>query len=157
MCRDLYTIYLSLQRYGKDIVQTTTHIKMWLQRYSVVRKSVGPQDCEGSSPSRPTNMWLDGRVWFNAPDLKSGDRASDPWVQILLQPPFICSFISVGQIATLTKQRSKVQVLERAPLSGVSLVWFKALVLGTRDREFESLTPDHLEIMILQTVVSLIK
>lgn len=28
--------------------------------------------------------WSDGRAWFNAPDLKSGDRVTGPWVQILL-------------------------------------------------------------------------
>ena len=32
-------------------------------------------------------IWRSGRAWFNAPDLKSDDRATDPQVRILPSPP----------------------------------------------------------------------
>lgn len=36
-------------------------------------------------------IWRSGRAWFNAPDLKSGDRETDPWVRILPSPPISVS------------------------------------------------------------------
>lgn len=47
-------------------------------------------------------FWLDGRAWLNAPDLKSGERESVPWVQILLQPPYgvVCVMVSTQVCGT---------------------------------------------------------
>lgn len=40
-------------------------------------------------------------------------------------------------------------------ITEIGLVWFRALALGARNREFESLISDHLDIMVLWAVVSL--
>ena len=47
-------------------------------------------------------IWRSGRAWFNAPDLKSGERESVPWVQILLQPPYgvVCVMVSTQVCGT---------------------------------------------------------
>ena len=59
-------------------------------------------------------IWRSGRAWFNASDLKSGDRAIDPWVRILPSPPISVS--SNGRTAV-----SKTFYLGSSPSTGAKM------------------------------------